>query len=227
MTPLQTFGALITNPRRAFVELEKSPRFAVPMILLLVANVGLIIWFYSSVDINAFINHMLTARGLGAAQRAQVGAFMSRNVLMGSAVISSIIGIFVIQLVEAFYFFFIYEFLDVRRSYRQWFALMWWCSMPGLITTVAAIVMLLFKHSSDSIGVLSPLSVNALFYHFDPEDSGYTLLNSITLVQPLTVLLMVIGTHTWSQRSWVLNTVIVILPAVLLYTVWSWWVFFR
>ncbi len=227
MTPLQIFAALITNPRRAFAELDKNPRYAVPMIVLLVANVGLIVWFYGTIDIDAFINQTLSARGVNAAQRAQAAAFMGRPMVMGSAVISGIIGLFVVQLVEAFYLFFVYEFLDVRRSFRQWFALTWWCSLPTLINSVAAAVMILLSHSKGSLEVLSPLSLNALFYHFDPQDSGYTLLNSITLVQLLSILLTVIGAHTWSQRSWALNGVVVILPRLLLYGVWGWWVFFR
>jgi hypothetical protein len=227
MTAIETFTALITSPRRAFTEIEKNPRFALPMILLLVANVGVIVWFYSTIDINAFINQTLSARGLNAAQRAQASAFMGRNFLMGSAAIGGIIGLFVVQLIEAFYLFFIYEFLDVRRSFRQWFALTWWCSIPTLITAIAAAVMLVFSHSSGSLGVLSPFSLNSLFYHFDPADSGYTLLNSITLVQLLTLWLTIVGTHTWSQRSWALNSAVVILPRVLIYGVWGWWALFR
>jgi hypothetical protein len=227
MTPIQLIVALVTDPRRAFTELEKNPRFAVPMLLLLVANIGVIIWFYTTIDIDAFINQVVTAQGLNGAQRAQAAAFMSRTTLMGSAVIGGVLGLFVIQLVEAFYLFFIYEFLDVRRSFRQWFALTWWCSLPGLITAVAAAVMILFSHSSGSVGVLSPFSLNQLFYHFDPQDSGYTLLNSITLVQPLTILLTVIGAHTWSERSWGLNAVVVILPRLLFYGAWGWFVFLR
>jgi hypothetical protein len=227
MTPIQTFAALITHPRRAFAELEKSPRFAAPMILLLVANIGVIIWYYASIDLDSFVNQVLIARGLSAAQRAQVAGLMTRTTLMGSALIGSILGLFVIQVVQAFYLFFIYEFLDVRRSFRQWFALTWWCSLPQLITAGVAAVTLLFSHSLAPVGVLSPLSLNELFYHFDPEDSGYSLLNSITLVQPLTMLLMVIGAHSWSERSWLSSIVVVILPRLMLYGAWGWFVFLR
>ncbi len=225
MTPMQTFAALITKPRLAFDELEKNPRFAAPMILLLAANVGLIIWFYTSVDVDALVNHMLIARGLTPAQRATAAGLITRTTLLSSGVIVSIVGLFVIQVVQAFYFFFIYEFLDVTRTFRQWFALTWWCSLPQLITAAVAAVMLLFSHASTSIGVLSPLSLNELFFHFDPEDSGYSLLNGITLVQALTILLMVIGAHTWSKRSWVLDVVVVILPRLVIYGVWAWFVF--
>ena len=227
MTAIQMFAALITNPRRAFAELEKNPRFAVPMILLLVCTVGVVVWFYASIDIDSFINKMLTARGLNAAQRATAAAFMTRNTLMGSALIGGILGLFVIQVVEAFYFFFIYEFLDVRKSFRQWFAFTWWCGLPQVISAAATAVMLLLGHSAASVDVLSPFSLNALFYHFDPDDSGYSLLNSITLVQPLSILLMVIGARTWSERSWVLSGVVVILPRLLLYGAWAWFVFLR
>jgi hypothetical protein len=227
MSQMQTLATLITKPRLAFAEIEKNPRFSLPMILLLVTSIGVILWFYASIDINAFINQMLTSRGLNAAQRAQAGAFMTRTTLMGSALVGGILGLFVIQLIQAFYFFFVYEFLDVRRSFRQWFAFTWWCSLPSVISAAITAVMLLLGHSSSSIAVLSPLSLNQLFYHFDPEDSGYSLLNSITLVQLLTLLLMVIGTHAWSQRSWVLNVVVIILPRLVIYGVWGWFVFFR
>lgn len=227
MTSTQTLLALITSPRRAFEELEKNPRFGLPMILVLVANLGLIIWFYESIDIDAFVDHTLTARGLNAAQRAQAAGLMSRGFLMGSALFGAVIVLFVTQVVQAFYFFFVYEFLDVQRSFRQWFALTWWCSLPQLITTIAAVGMLLFSHAQASIGALSPLSVNELFFHFDPEDTGYSLLTSLSPVMLLTVLLMVIGAHAWSKRSWVLDTFVVILPRLVLYGIWGWFVFLR
>jgi hypothetical protein len=227
MSPMKIFAALITHPSRAFAELEKSPRFAVPMILLLAANIGVIIWYYAIVDVDALINHALTARGLNAAQQAQVAGLMNRNTLLGGALLGSILSLFIIQVVEAFYFFFIFTFFDVQRSFRQWFAFTWWCGLPQLITAAAAAAMLLLSHSSPSLNVLSPFSLNALFFHFDSADNGYTLLNSITLVQPLTMLLMVIGAHTWSKRSWVLSAVVVILPVVVLYSIWTWFVFGR
>ena len=227
MTPLQTFAALITNPRLAFTELEKSPRFAVPMVLLLAANVGLIIWFYSTIDVTSFLNNMLAARGLNAAQRATAAGIMTRNTLMLSSLVGGVLTLFIVQVVQAFYFFFVYEFLDVQRTFRQWFALTWWCSVPQLLAAAIAAVMLAFSHAAASVGVLSPLSLNQLFFHFDPEDSGYSLLNSITLMQLLTILLMVIGAHTWSKRSWLLDVVVVLLPRLVIYGIWGWFVFLR
>jgi hypothetical protein len=46
-------------------------------------------------------------------------------------------------------------------------------------------------------------------------------------VQLLTLWLTIVGTHTWSQRSWALNSAVVILPRVLIYGVWGWWALFR
>ena len=227
MTPTQTFAALITKPRLAFTELEKSPKFAVPMLLLLAANVGLIVWFYATVDVQALVSNMLAARGLNAAQRAAAAGVINRGTLMASSLVAGVLTLFVMQVVEAFYYFFVYEFLDVQRTFRQWFALTWWCSMPQLITVAVAVVMLLVSHASTSVGILSPLSLNQLFFHFDPEDSGYSLLNSITLVQLLTIMLTVIGAHTWSGRSWILNVVVVLLPRLVIYGIWSWFVFLR
>jgi Yip1 domain len=227
MTQMQTLAALITNPRSAFAEIERSSRFSLPMVLLLAANIGVIIWFYMTVDVDALVNGVLSARPLNAAQRAQAAGLMTRNTLMGSALLVGILGLFVIQLVEAFYFYFIFTFFEVQRTYRQWFAFTWWCSLPELLTAAATAVMLLFNHSSGSTGILSPLSLNQLFFHFDQADSGYSLLNSLTLVQLLTIALMVIGAHLWSKRSWVLSFIVVILPRLVVYGLWGWFVFRR
>ncbi|HEX3838802.1 MAG TPA: YIP1 family protein [Steroidobacteraceae bacterium] len=225
MTPVQTFVALVTKPRQAFTELEKNPRFAAPMIVLLAANIALLLWFYATVDVDSLINHILASRGINAAQRAQIGGLMTRNTLMVSALFTGIVSIVVTQVVEAFYFYFVYTFFEVQRTFRQWFAFTWWCSLPQLITIVAAVVMIVSGRSPASAGVLSPFSLNELFFHFDLADSGYSLLNSISLVQLLTMLLMVIGAHTWSKRSWASSVVVVILPRLLFYGVWAWFAF--
>ena len=228
MTAVQMFVALITHPRRAFTELEKNPRFAVPMWLLLVASVGLILWYYSSVDVDWLINQALAGRAMPAAQRAQAAAFMSRGVLMGSALVSGVLALMVIQVVQAFYFYFIYEFLEVQLTFRKWFALTWWCTLPQLITVAVSAVMLLLRvHATTPAAILSPLSVNELFLHFDPGDNGYSLLTSLSVVQLLTLWLMVIGVQTWSKRSWLLSIVVVIAPRLVIYGVWYWFAFVR
>jgi hypothetical protein len=228
MTAVQTFVALITHPRRAFTELEKEPRFAVPMWLLVVATMGMIIWFYSSVNVDALISQALAARPLTAAQRAQASGLMSRGTFLFSALIFGTIALFVVQLVTAFYFFFVCEFLEVQLTFRKWFAFTWWCSVPQLISVVITAVLLLVRDPSQATpGVLSPLSLNELFFHYDQADNGYALLNSITLVQLLTLVLMVIGVQTWTKRSWLLSIVIVLAPRVLIYGVWYWFAFLR
>ncbi len=193
MTSVQLFAALITQPRRAFTELEKEPRFALPMWLVLAATVGMILWYYSSVDVDWLINQALAARPMTAAQRAQAAGLMSRGILLGTALISGVIALFVVQVVQAFYFYFIYEFMEVQLPFRKWFALTWWCSLPQLISVaVTAVLLLVHFHAKTMAAILSPLSVNELFFHFDPADGGYSLLTSLTLVQLLTLVLMVI-----------------------------------
>jgi hypothetical protein len=228
MTAVQTFVALITHPRRAFTELEKEPRFAVPMWLLVIATIGTIIWFYSSVNVDALITQRLAAGSLTKAQRAAAAGLMSRGTFLFAALIAGTIALFVVQLVTAFYFFFVCEFLEAQLTFRKWFAFAWWCSVPQLISVVITAVLLLVRDPSQaSPGVLSPLSLNELFFHYDQGDNGYALLNSITLVQLLTLVLMVIGVQVWTKRSWLLSFVIVIAPRLVIYGVWYWFSFLR
>lgn len=226
MTAVQMFTTLITNPRRAFTELEKNPRFAAPMLLLLAASIGMVVWFYSIVDVDWLINQVVAARPVTPAQRAQLAAFMSRGTMMGGALFSAVLLLFVVQLVQAFYFYFIFTFLEVQLSFKKWFALGWWCSLPNLISVLVAIVMLSLHGSSQvSTSLLTPLSLNQLFFHYELSDPGYSLLTSIDLMQLLTIVLLVIGVQTWSKRSWVLSAVVVLLPRLVVYGVWGWFAF--
>jgi len=174
------------------------------------------------------INQNLAAASLTKAQRAAAAGLMSRGTLLGGALIFGTIAIFLVQVITAFYFFFVCEFLEAQLTFRKWFAFAWWCSVPQLISVVITAVLLLVRDPSQaSPAILSPLSLNALFFHYDQADNGYTLLNSITLVQLLTLVLMVIGVQTWTKRSWLLSVVIVIAPRLVIYGVWYWFAFLR
>jgi hypothetical protein len=53
-------------------------------------------------------------------------------------------------------------------------------------------------------------------------DSGYQLLVSLSVLQPLAWALSAIGVQQWSKRSWGFCAVFVLLPAALIYGVWAW-----
>jgi hypothetical protein len=80
---------------------------------------------------------------------------------------------------------------------------------------------MLSENSQISPSALQPLSLNELLFHVPMSGKGYTLLESLNIPSFLSWGLLIIGVRTWSQRSWVFSTVLVLLPCVALYGIWA------
>jgi hypothetical protein len=226
MTNLNLIVLLATQPRRAFEELDARPRILFPLLLGLLTTVGLLLWYYAVVDIDWLIDQSLTssprAAAMTEAQRAQAAAFLSRRVLMWSSVGGGIVLVLLMRTLEAAYFMLVGKVTNVQRSFKHWFALAWWTSLPLLLTLVPTVLLMLLRHSDQfAADVLQPLSLNALFFNRGMGASGYTLLTTLTLLHPLAWLLSVIGLKTWSGRSWPYSALVVLLPIVICYGCWA------
>jgi hypothetical protein len=218
MTNSQLLGRLVSSPRQFFDDLTESPRFALPMWLIVIVTVGLVFWFYSVADVQQLIEQQVSANpNLTDAQRDQAAKFMSRGLITWSSVIVVFIGLFVFRLLEALYYRVAGKLTGHARTYRQWFAFAWWTAMPGLIGAIPTIIVLLFSPASQlDATAIQPLSLNSLFFHLKPGQSGYQAVQNISIVMLLSIALTVFGVRCWSKRSWLYATVITLLPAALL-----------
>jgi len=112
----------------------------------------------------------------------------------------------------------------VRYSFKQWFALTCWTTLPSvLISTIIAALMILT--SSDvtqlSPNALKPLTLNELFFHRAMGQPGQSLLASFDLLSLWSMGLLVVGVRAWSQRSWLFCTLFALVPTIVIYGVWS------
>ncbi len=89
-----------------------------------------------------------------------------------------------------------------------------------LSTVVAAIFLILSDNSQVNPSLMAPLSLNSLVLH-RPMGPGYAFFESLTIPGVLTWILMIIGVHTWSQRSWAFSSIFILLGVVAYYGIWS------
>ncbi len=136
MNNLALLSALVFEPRKAFDEIAQRPRFWFPLLLLLVASVGLSLWYVSVVDIQWLTDQTLRTSGL--AQRMteeQIEAAIARSGRGGAvaqAVIGGTLALVVLRLLESVYLLLAGKITNVQRSFRQWFALSCWTSLQGV-----------------------------------------------------------------------------------------------
>jgi hypothetical protein len=221
MTNSQLFGRLLSSPRRFFDDLAESPRFALPMWLILAVTVALVVWFYAVADIQQIIEQQLASNPRAAqmtdAQREAAMRFMNRSILTWSSAIGVVALLFILRLLEALYYRIVGRFTGHLRSYRQWFAFSWWTAMPGLLGAIPTIIVLLFSPASQlDATAIQPLSVNALFFHLKPGDAGYQATQNVSIVMLFSLALTLFGMRCWSKRSWLYCSLVTLVPALLL-----------
>jgi len=218
--------SILTAPQAAFMELRERPRFLVLLALTLAGTAAILAWYYLFVDFPWLTEHMLNAnermRQMSDAQRAKAAAVMSKTVLLWSSIIGGVIAILVFRLLEAGYYSLAGKITNVQYSFRHWFALSWWTSLPHLLGLVVMAVFLLLT-DSNQVGSeeLQLLSLNELFFHRPQGEPGSALLSNLTLLHPWAWVLTVIGIRAWSGRSLLFSLLFALLPIVLIYGGWA------
>ena len=221
MNNLALMSALAFEPRKAFEEIAQRPRFWFPLLLVLVCTAGLTMWYYAVVDVQWFMDQSLRsgplAGRLTAEQIEETLARSSRSALMVQTVIVLPIFVVLFRLLEATYYLLVAKITNLPRGFRQWLALACWTSLPGVLAIVpAALVLTGASNAQLPQEELQPLSLNALFFHREVGERGYTILTYVGLLGLAGVFLAVLGVKQWSGRSWLYSTLFAALPVLLL-----------
>jgi hypothetical protein len=221
--------ALVFEPRKAFAEIAARPRWFFPLALMIVATVGMVVWYMSVVDL-AWLTDEQMRQGGGSRQMSEEQiAQMSQAAAGRNGIAATMYGIgytlflVIFTLLWALYYLLAGKITNVQRSYRQWFALTCWTSLPNALNAIPAAIVL-FTATSNQIPQesLQPLSLNALFFHRVPGDSGYAVLANLSVLYLLSTSLSILGIKIWSGRSWLYAIIFWATPVALLVAlIWS------
>jgi hypothetical protein len=196
-------------------EIEARPRFLFPLLAVVVAGLAATFWYFSIVDFDWLIDQTIRSnprmKNMSEEQLAAASRVMTKNVLMITSLIAVPFAVTIIRLLEALWYLLAGKVTKVRRSFKQWFALATWTSLPGVLAVLPAIPLLLTLKSAqiDAASAISPLSLNELFFHRAMGEPGYQLFTNLNLIQ------------MWSGRSWLFALVYTLLPIVVIGGVWA------
>jgi hypothetical protein len=172
MNSFEMLQALVFEPRKAFAALAERPRFLFPLVALIIGTSGLVLWYYQVVDLEWFTDRQLRSSGFASALteeqiETRVKAAGERSGTAAAfATISTGIGLVIGYLLVSVYYLLAGKVTNVQRSYRQWFALSCWTSLPSLLAIIpAAIVLLTATTAQIDQAELRVLSLNSLFFH--------------------------------------------------------------
>jgi hypothetical protein len=218
---------LVTAPSTTFSELRERPRFWFPLVLLTVASAALTFWYYNVVDIPWLRDLMISGNerlaNMPAEARARMSAAMSRNGMLIGSVVSNLVILPAVYALQAVYYLVAGKVAGISLSFKHWFTMATWSSLPALIAILAGAAYLSTESSPLQVGPtqLQVLSLNELFFHIPMSGRGATLLGSLTLITPWAWALSTICVRTWTHRSWLSSATFALLPSVVVYGCWA------
>lgn len=230
MNNLATAVALATAPSTAFAELRERPRFWFPLLLVVLSTAAMMFWYYSVVDIewlkDALYSTNPDIQKLSEEERANAMAMVGRKTLLLTSVIGVVVFMPVVFALMSLYLLLAAKVTTLALGFKHWFSLCCWTSLPMMVSIIVTAILLLLSDTTQlSPSIMQPLSLNELLLHRPIGSPGYAIYESLNIPAVLSWVLMIIGVHTWSQRSWAFSAAFILLPAVAIYGIWAFFAF--
>jgi hypothetical protein len=174
--------------------------------------------YFQAVDLPWLFDQQLQASGgMTDAQRSQAVDMMTQlppSVLGGAQGLSGALGILVIYALFALYYTGVSFATNDGHKFKQWLALIAWCSLPGLIGMTASLVNLQVTDARFlPAEQLNPLSFGSLLAL---DSQGASIVERIFMTLDVTVfwalVLQILGYQAFTQRSTGLSALIVLGP---------------
>jgi hypothetical protein len=226
MTNIQRALVLFTSPRKEMAELAGRPTFWFPLALTLILTLIVQLWYFHIVDFSWLADYSISANRrmaqLPEASRAAIAAKMSKARLMGLTLAAALLAPLVIRTLSATFFNLLGKLLNIRGTFKEWLAVVWWASLPLILNLLAAALLLAFTQSRQiSPPALSVLSLNELFAHKTYPDRGFNILSTLTLLHPVAWWYTVRGAQALSGRSLQFSAAFVLGPVLFFYGLWA------
>jgi len=107
---------------------------ALPLLLMILGNVALFVWYFQIVDFPWLQDAMLSANpAMDASAREVARGFMSKSVMLGSTVTGIVIVVPIMLLASAVYYLLFAKVVGCDIGFGKWFAFATWSAVPTLL----------------------------------------------------------------------------------------------
>lgn len=231
MQPTVSFIGNITNllsaPNTAFSYLKEKPSVLFALLFILFTSILTMVFYFSQVDFPWLLDSMINqqTQGKSADEIAAIRQGMSHltPMIMGMGTVASVLIIIpVFMTFIATYLLLVNKIADeTSLSFKHWFSLVCWSSIPMVFTSLASFVNILLATDGQlSLVELNPISFNNLFIHLEQTDRLFGPISNWDFMTVWSTVLLVIGYQQWMQKGLVKSAAIVLAPTVIVYGVW-------
>jgi hypothetical protein len=214
---------IFAAPGEVFASLKERPRFLLAWLLIAFASAVVQFIYFSGVDVAWFFEEQMLANPNTTQDQAEQFIRLVTSVPQaGLAIVFALITalfVTIVFLVQALYFKIASQFTKDGLTYKHFFSLVCWSSMPGLLTSIASIVNLTTQDTS----LMPSTDINPLTFWgllgLEPLGAG-TLDGLVMNTDPLaiwTLALLILGYKIISGKDWATATIVAIIPTALIF----------
>ncbi|SFG56850.1 Yip1 domain-containing protein [Duganella sp. CF458] len=214
------------EPSAAFAALKERPRAWLPLLLLYVAGISMVVWYFQTVDWE-WMKAATLPPDLSAEQREAAGQSMTRGVMMGFGIAGVVLGTLVIFSLYGFYYWLAGKLASMELGFKSGFALVAWASLPSLISVPLMALQIATSKGQLAFENADMLSLNFLLVHAAPHTPWFGIASALKLTDIWVIVLTTIGLRTWTGKSGTTCAIIAALPYVLIYGCWAAWILFK
>lgn len=221
VTPLNAIVRMFYEPSAVFAQLESRRGAWVPALLLLLTAVSLAVWYFQFVDYAWLQEQWLALIEDPAVREQQRNAPMALSTVTGMTVFGIVIAYLLGFTITAVYLLIVSKVRNVEFSFGKGFALSAWSSVPLLIMfPLGAMQILLAANNQFGFEALNPLTLNQLYFNYEPTHSMAGLLEGVSLLMFWNIFLLVIGYEIWGKASRATAIKVVVAPYIVIYGLW-------
>ena len=221
-SPLTTVLNIFTEPTQAFTAIKERPTKLFPMAVVLVPTVLMLIWYFSALDFEWFIEYSMRDVASDERRAAEEGMRMFGSTgTMVLGLLGACLGALLIWTVSAGYLTLISKMFGDDIGFGHWFSLSIWISVISVLSAVGGMIVLLMNPDAQFPPEhLNPLSLRGI--GLSSDDSGVqALLNNFSLLVPWTVGLAVVAYRQWLSCSWQRACAVNITPQAVVFGGWA------
>lgn len=216
---------VFTTPGEAFAAIKQRPSPWLPLVLLIGVYCAVSFAYLTSIDLAWFFDRaMQNAPNLTDEQRAravETQAGMSPYVLASVGSLSAAASFLIAFAIGALYFTGVSFALSAGVKFKQWFALLAWCSVPFLLGLLASLANVL---TSDARFMpqeaMNPLSFgNLLALDSEGATLSQRILLSLDITTVWSLVLQVLGFQAWTGRSTAVASAVALAPLLILFVI--------
>lgn len=224
--PFQAMKDIVSKPNRVFATINDIHNWSwVPFIFIAVIGVIPIYLYFNFVDINWYNETMvqvIAGQLSPAEQNAMRNAMADQAQSLWTGVFGSVFMLIILNAILALYLNIVTKTdEECVQTYTDWYGFTWWVSVPAIVSSLIAIVIVLLAQNTQ----LSPVSMSptslAYIFSVDMTSPWSSLMQSIRLESIWVMYLITVGLSQWTKLPTKRNYIIAVAPYVLIWGVWG------